>query len=162
VHVDISAALFDVGLERHLKRSNEMRVMVIVPAGQGSEEGALPSDELVTAMQKFNEELVKAGVWLMGEGLQASEKGARVRFDGKKRTVIDGPFTEAKELIAGFWLWQVRSMDEAIEWIKRAPFDGGVEIEIRPIFESEDFVKTLSPEVQEREERLRQQVAAKQ
>ena len=139
-----------------------MRVMVIVPAGQGSEEGALPSDEVVTAMQKFNEDLVKAGVWLMGEGLHASEKGARVRFEGKKRTVIDGPFTEAKELIAGFWLWQVRSMDEAIEWIKRAPFDGGVEIEIRPIFESEDFVKTLSPEVQEREERLRQQVAAKQ
>jgi hypothetical protein len=139
-----------------------MRVMVIVPADQGSEQGGMPTDDLVTAMQKFNEELVKAGVWLMGEGLQASEKGARVRFDGKKRTVIDGPFTEAKELIAGFWLWQVRSMDEAIEWIKRAPFDGGVEIELRPIFESEDFVKTLSPEVQEREERLRQQVAAKQ
>jgi len=162
VHVDISVGLFDVGLESHLKGSNEMRVMVIVPADQGSEQGGMPTDDLVTAMQKFNEELVKAGVWLMGEGLQASEKGARVRFDGKKRTVIDGPFTEAKELIAGFWLWQVRSMDEAIEWIKRAPFDGGVEIEIRPIFESEDFVKTLSPEVQEREERLRQQVAAKQ
>ena len=136
--------------------------MVIVPAGGGSEEGALPSEELLGAMQKFNEDLVNAGVLLMAEGLHPSSKGARVKFDGKKRTVIDGPFTEAKELIAGFWLLQVRSMDEAIEWVKRAPFDGGVEIEIRPIFETEEFGENLSPELKEREERLRAQVAAKQ
>ncbi|MGH7749983.1 MAG: YciI family protein, partial [Candidatus Dormibacteria bacterium] len=112
-----------------------MRVMVIVKADQNSEAGVMPSTELLTAMGKFNEELVKAGVMLAGEGLHPSAKGVRVGFSGSKRTVIDGPFAETKELIAGFWLWQVRSLDEAIEWIKRAPFDGGTEIELRPVFE---------------------------
>jgi len=138
-----------------------MRVMVIVPAGQGSEEGALPNDELVTAMQKFNEELVKAGVWLMGEGLHSSDKGARVRFEGKKRTVIDGPFTEAKELIAGFWLWQVKSMDEAVEWLKRAPFQEG-DVEIRPIYESEDFGRDIGhPDIAAKENKLKDDIAAR-
>ncbi|MGH2500007.1 MAG: YciI family protein [Candidatus Limnocylindria bacterium] len=138
-----------------------MRVMVIVKANEDSEAGALPDERLLTEMGKFNEELAKAGVLLAGEGLQASSKGVRVRFSGGKRTVIDGPFTEAKELVAGFWLWQLRSMDEAIEWLKRAPFDGGAEVEIRPVFEAEDFGPALTPELKEREERLRAQVAAK-
>src|ERR1700719_4536485 len=116
-----------------------MRFMVIVKASKDSEAGALPSQKLLAEMGKFNEELVKAGVLLAAEGLQASSKGARVKFSGSKRTVIDGPFTESKELIAGFWLWQVRSLDEAIEWVKRAPFDGGTEVEIRRVFETEDF-----------------------
>src|SRR5256886_8241929 len=116
-----------------------MRFMVIVKANKESEAGVLPSTEMLAEMGKFNEELVKAGVMLAGEGLRPSSKGARVRFEGKKKTVIDGPFTETKELVAGFWLWQVRSMDEAIEWLKRAPFDGGTEVEIRQIHEAEDF-----------------------
>ena len=117
-----------------------MRVMVIVKADKNSEAGILPSEEILAAMGKYNEELVKAGVMLAGEGLQASSKGARVRFEGDKRTVIDGPFTESKELIAGFWLWQVRSKEEAIEWLKRAPFQEG-EVEIRQVFELEDFTQ---------------------
>src|SRR2546421_4234512 len=115
-----------------------MRFMVIVKASKDSEAGVMPSQELLTAMGKFNEELVKAGVMLAGEGLHPSSKGARVKFSGTKRTVTDGPFTETKELIAGFWLWQVRSKDEAIEWLKRAPFDGGTEIELRQVFEAAD------------------------
>src|SRR5207249_7450961 len=112
-----------------------MRFMILVKATKNSEAGVLPSQELLTAMMKFNEELVKAGVMLAGEGLQPSSKGARVRFDGAKRTVIDGPFAESKELVAGFWLWQVKSKEEAIEWLKRAPFGGGTEVELRQVFE---------------------------
>ena len=132
-----------------------MRVMVIVKSNQDSEAGKLPDEKILKEMGNFNEQLVKAGVMLAGEGLKSSKHGKRVRFEGKKRTVTDGPFAETKELVAGFWLWQVKSFDEAVEWLKRAPFDGGVEIEIRPIFESEDFGKELTPELREREERLR-------
>jgi hypothetical protein len=137
-----------------------MRVMVLVPASEDSEKGVMPDEKLLTEMGNFNEELVKAGVMLAGEGLHPSSKGVRVRFEGDKRTVIDGPFTESKELIAGWWLWQVRDMDEAIEWIKRAPFGGpdGVEIELRPVFETEDFGEEMTPELREQEERLRAQV----
>jgi hypothetical protein len=130
--------------------------MVLVKADKESESGALPDEKILTEMGQFNEELVKAGVMLAGEGLQPSSKGARVRFDGKKRTVIDGPFTEAKELIAGFWLWQVKSMEEAVEWLKRAPFDQ-TEVEIRQVFETEDFGPAMTPELREQEERLRVQ-----
>ena len=137
-----------------------MRFMVIVKADQDSEAGVLPSHDLLAEMGKFNEELVKAGVMLAGEGLQASSKGARVKFSGNKRTVTDGPFTETKELVAGFWLWQVRSKEEAIEWLKRAPFREG-EVEIRQVFEAEDFGPEFTPELREQEERLRKQVAAK-
>jgi hypothetical protein len=136
-----------------------MRVMVIVKASKESETGVLPDQKILTEMGKFNQELVKAGVMLAGEGLQASSRGKRVKFDGPKRTVTDGPFTEAKELVAGFWLWQVRSMDEAVEWLKRAPFGGGMEIEIRPVFEPEDFGANLTPELREQEARLRAQGA---
>ena len=132
-----------------------MRFMVIVKANPESEAGALPSTEILSEMTKFNEELAKAGVMLAGEGLQPSSKGARIRFDGKKRSVIDGPFAETKELIAGFWLWQVRSRDEAIEWLKRAPFQEG-EVELRQVFEAEDFGEKMTPELREREERLRE------
>ena len=127
-----------------------MRVMVIVKATENSEAGAMPSEQLLADMGKFNEELVKAGVMLAGEGLQSSSKGARVKFDGGKHTVIDGPFAETKELIAGFWLWQVKSMEEAIEWLKRAPFQEG-EVEIRQVFETEDFGDRLTPELREQE-----------
>jgi hypothetical protein len=139
-----------------------MRFMVIVKATKESEEGAPPDEKLMAAMGKFNEELVKAGVMLAGEGLQASSKGARVRFSGDKRTVIDGPFAETKELIAGFWLWQCKSKEEAVEWVKRCPnpFNTDSEIEIRQVFEMEDF-GTLSPEIIEQEERLRSQLAKK-
>ena len=136
-----------------------MRCMVIVKASKESEAGVLPSTEILQKMGKFNEELVKNGVMLAGEGLQPTSKGKRVRFEGEKRTVIDGPFTETKELIAGFWLWQVRSMDEAVEWLKRAPFDGGTEVEIRRVFEAEDFGANATPEILEREARLRSQVS---
>ena len=135
-----------------------MRVMVIVKASPESEAGILPSTELLAEMGKYNEELVKAGIMLAGEGLQSSSKGVRVRFEGSKRTVIDGPFTETKELIAGFWLWQVRSFQEAVEWLKRAPFDGGTEVEIRPVFEPEDFGANLTPELKAQEDRLRQEI----
>lgn len=139
-----------------------MRCMVIVKATKESEAGVPPSRELLTAMTKFNEELVKAGVMLAGEGLQASSKGKRVRFSGQKRTIIDGPFAETKELIAGFWLWQVRSMEEALEWVKRcpAPFEGESELEIRQVFEAEDFGPELTPELKEKDERLRAQADA--
>lgn len=137
-----------------------MRFMVLVKADKHSEAGEMPSTELLTAMGKYNEELVKAGVMLAGEGLHPSSKGARVRFGGPgKTTVIDGPFTEAKELIAGFWLWQVRSKEEAIEWLKRAPFQD-TEIEIRQVFETEDFGAEMTPELREQEDRLRAQTAA--
>ena len=135
-----------------------MRFMVIVKANKESEAGILPSKEILAEMGKFNEELVKAGVMLAGEGLHASSKGARVRFEGKKRTVIDGPFAESKELIAGFWLWQVKSKEEAIEWLTRAPLDGGTEVEVRQVFEAADFGGELTPEIKERDERLRQQI----
>ena len=138
-----------------------MRVMVIVKADKESEAGALPDTEILTKMSKYNEQLVKAGIMLAADGLQPTSKGKRVRFSGEKRTVIDGPFTETKELIAGFWIWQVRSMDEAVEWLKRAPFDGGTEVEIRPVYEMCDFGENATPEVIEREQRLRQQMAAK-
>ena len=132
-----------------------MRVMVIVKASKESEAGQMPSQEILSRMGKFNEELVNAGVMLAGEGLHPSSRGKRVRFSGSNRTVIDGPFTETKELAAGFWLWKVKSMDEAVEWLKRAPFDGGTEVEIRPIFEAEDFGKELTPELRAQEEKLR-------
>jgi hypothetical protein len=138
-----------------------MRCMVIVKASKESEAGVLPSTEILQKMGKFNEELVKNGVMLAGEGLQATSKGKRIKFEGEKRTVIDGPFIETKELIAGFWLWQVRSMDEAVEWLKRAPFDGGTEVEIRRVFETEDFGANATPEILEREARLRSQVSDK-
>jgi hypothetical protein len=140
-----------------------MRVMVVVKASKDSEAGVLPDQKILSEMGKFNEELVKAGVMLAGEGLHPSSKGKRVHYSGTKRTVIDGPFTETKELIAGFWLWQVRSMDEAIEWAKRCPnpHAGESEIEIRPVFEAEDFGPALTPELQERDAKLRAQIAQK-
>ena len=135
-----------------------MRFMVIVKADRNSEAGVLPDTKLLADMGKFNEELTKAGVMLAGEGLQPSSKGARVRFSGGKKTVIDGPFAETKELVAGFWLWQVKSKEEAIEWLKRAPFEG-TEVEIRQVFEAEDFGAEFTPELREQEERLRQRIA---
>jgi hypothetical protein len=137
-----------------------MRFMVLVKANKDSEAGVLPDKKILTEMGKFNEELAKAGVMLAGEGLHASSKGARVRFSGGKRTVLDGPFAETKELVAGFWMWKVKSKEEAIEWLKRAPFDE-TEVEIRQVFEAEDFGPALTPELREQEERLRAQVAGK-
>jgi hypothetical protein len=137
-----------------------MRVMVMVPGNKESEAGVLPPKELFAAMSKYNEELVKAGVMLAGEGLAPTSRAKRVKFDNKK-TVIDGPFAESKELIAGFWLWQVRNMDEAVEWLKRAPFGGGVEIEIRPIQEVEEFRDKLPPELIAHEQQLRQRLPNK-
>ena len=134
-----------------------MRIMVIVPASKESEAGIMPDTKLLAEMGKFNEELVKAGVLLAAEGLQPTSKGKRVKFSGSTPAVIDGPFTESKELVAGFWLWQVKSMDDAIDWIKRAPFGGGVEIEIRPVFETEDFGDAMTPEMREQEHRMRAQ-----
>jgi hypothetical protein len=138
-----------------------MRFMVLVKANKDTEAGVMPTQELLAEMGKFNEELIKAGVMLAGEGLQPSSKGARVKFSGNKRTVTDGPFAETKELVAGFWLWQVRSKDEAIEWLKRAPFRDGEVVEIRQVFEAEDFGAEFTPELREQEERLRKQLAAK-
>jgi hypothetical protein len=132
--------------------------MVIVKANEDSETGVLPDEKILTEMGKYNEELVKAGVMLAGEGLHPTSKGKRVRFDRAKRTVIDGPFAETKELIAGFWLWQVKSMQDAVEWLKRAPFDGGTEVEIRQVFEAEDFGAEFTPELREQEERLRAKI----
>lgn len=134
-----------------------MRFMVIVKANEDSEAGVMPSEELLTEMMKFNEELVKAGIMLAGDGLHPSSKGARVKFSGDKRSVVDGPFSETKELIAGFWIWQVRSLEEAIEWVKRCPnpMEGESEIEIRQIFETEDFGDAATPEILEQEKRLR-------
>ena len=136
-----------------------MRVMVIVKANTESEAGQMPDEKMLTAMGKYNEQLVKAGVMKAGDGLHPSSKGKRVRFSGAERTVIDGPFAETKELIAGFWLWDVTSMDDAVAWLKRAPFDGGTEVEIRPIFEAADFGDALTPELRASEERMRQQIA---
>jgi hypothetical protein len=133
--------------------------MVFVKANKDSEAGIMPGTELLAAMGKFNEELVKAGVLLDGNGLHASKKGKRVKFSGQQRTVIDGPFAETKELIAGYWLWQVKSIEEAVEWLKRAPFDGGTELEIRPVFEAADFGAQLTPELKAQGERLRAQSA---
>jgi hypothetical protein len=134
-----------------------MRVMVMVKATRDSEAGVMPSEQLLADMGRFNEELVKAGVMLAGEGLHPSSKGVRVKFSGDRRSVVDGPFAETRELVAGFWLWQVHSMDEAIEWVRRCPnpMPGDSEIEIRPVFEAEDFGEALTPELREREQRLR-------
>ena len=139
-----------------------MRVMVIVKASKESEAGVMPDTKSLTEMGKYNEQLAKAGIMLAGEGLQPTSKGKRIRFSGGERTVLDGPFAETKELIAGYWLWKVKSMDEAVEWLKKAPFDGGTELEIRPIFETEDFGAELTPELREQEQRLREEVAARQ
>jgi hypothetical protein len=141
-----------------------MRVMVMVKATRESEAGVMPSEELLAAMGRYNDELVKAGVMLAGEGLHPSAKGKRVRFAGSTRTVIDGPFAETKELVAGFWLWQVRSMEEAVEWVRRCPnpMPGESEIEIRPVFEAEDFGAELTPELRAQEERQRAEIAARQ
>jgi hypothetical protein len=139
-----------------------MRVMVIVKADKNSEAGAMPDKQELTDMGKFNEELVKAGVMLAGDGLHPTAKGKRVKFSGQQRTVIDGPFAETKELIAGFWLWQVKSIEEAVEWLKRAPFDGGAEVEIRPVFEAADFGAEFTPELRAQEERVRAQAAQNQ
>jgi len=140
-----------------------MRVMVLVKATKESEAGEMPSQQLLTDMTKFNEELVKAGIMLAGEGLQPSSKGARVKFNGAKRTTVDGPFAETKELVAGFWIWEVKSLAEAVEWVKRCPnpMEGESVIEIRQVFESEDFGDELTPELREREKRLREQTAGK-
>jgi hypothetical protein len=141
-----------------------MRFMILVKATQDSEAGMMPSEEMLAAMGKYNEELVKAGIMLAGEGLQPSSKGARVRFSGDKRTVIDGPFAETKELVAGYWLWQVKSREEAIEWVKRCPnpMPGESEIEIRQVFEAEDFGAEFTPELRAQEERLRAEMADRQ
>jgi hypothetical protein len=139
-----------------------MRVIVFVKANEESEAGQMPTTDILAEMGKYNEQLVKAGVMLAGEGLHPSSKGKRVKFAGSQRTVTDGPFAETKELIAGFWIWKVKSMEDAVEWLKKAPFGGGTEIEIRPIFEAEDFGRQLTPELREREERLRTQIASQQ
>ena len=140
-----------------------MRFMVMVKATRDSEAGAMPSEQLLAEMGRYNEELVKAGIMLAGEGLHPSSKGARVRFSGRERTVIDGPFAETKELVAGYWLWQVKSLEEAIEWVKRCPnpMPGDSEIEIRQVFEAEDFGADFTPELREREERLREQITSR-
>lgn len=139
-----------------------MKFLVIVKADKDSEAGVMPSKQLLTEMGNYNDELVKAGVMLAGEGLHPSSKGKRVKFSGDKRTVTDGPFAETKELIAGFWLWQVGSMQEAVDWLKRAPFDGGTEVELRPIFEAEDFGAEFTPELRAQEERQRAEMERNQ
>lgn len=136
-----------------------MRVMVIVKANEESEAGIMPSEKILADMGKYNEQLVKAGIMLEGEGLHPSSKGKRVKFQGTNRLVTDGPFAETRELIAGFWLWKVKSMDEAVEWLKRAPFDGGTEIELRQVFEAADFGDEFTPELREQEERVRAEAA---
>ncbi len=136
-----------------------MRVMVIVKANEESEAGIMPSEQILTDMGKFNEELVKAGVMLDGEGLHPSSKGKRIKFSGGNRVVTDGPFAETRELIAGYWVWKVKSIEEAVDWLKRAPFDGGAEVEIRPIFEAEDFGAEFTPELREQEDRIRAEAA---
>jgi hypothetical protein len=135
-----------------------MRFMVIVKASRDSEAGKLPSRELLAAMGKYNEQLARAGVMLAGEGLHPTTSGKRVRFSGGQRTVIDGPFAETKELVAGFWLWQVKSMEEAVAWLERAPFEEETEVELRPVFEADDFGKEFTPELREQEERIRAEV----
>ena len=138
-----------------------MRVMVLVKADKDSEAGTMPSEDILTKMGAYNEELVKAGIMLAGEGLHPTSKGLRMRFSGAERAVTDGPFAETRELLAGFWIWQVKSIDEAVAWLKRAPFDGGTEIELRPIFEMEDFGEAMTPELREQEDRLRQDIDRK-
>jgi hypothetical protein len=137
-----------------------MRVMVIVKASKESEAGQMPSEQLLRDMGNYNEQLVNAGIMLAGEGLHPTSRGKRVKFAGANRTVIDGPFAETKELIAGYWIWRVKSMEEAVEWLKRAPFEGGAEVEIRPIFEADDFGKEFTPELRAQEERLRERIAS--
>jgi hypothetical protein len=139
-----------------------MRVMVIVKASKESEAGILPDTEILAKMGQYNEQLVKAGIMLAADGLQPTSKGKRVRFSGESRTVIDGPFAETKELIAGCWIWQVRSIDEAVEWLKRAPFGGGTEVEIRPVYEAADLGENFTPELRERDQRLRERIRAGQ
>ena len=136
-----------------------MRVMVIVKANEDSEAGIMPSQEMLTEMDKYNQELVKAGIYVAGEGLHPTSKAKRIKFNGSQRLVTDGPFAETRELIAGFWLWKVNSMEEAVEWLKRAPFDGGAELEIRRLFEMEEFGDELTPELRESEERIRAEAA---
>ena len=136
-----------------------MRVMVIVKANEESEAGIMPSEQILTDMGKFNEELVKAGIMLDGEGLHPSSKGKRIKFQSGNRVVTDGPFAETRELIAGYWIWKVNSMEEAVEWLKRAPFDGGAEVEIRQVFEAEDFGAEFTPELREQEDRIRAEAA---
>lgn len=138
-----------------------MRVMVIVKANKESEGGVMPDTKMLTEMGKYNEQLADAGIMLAGEGLHPTSKGKRIRFSGKDRTVIDGPFAETKELIAGYWLWKVKSMDEAVEWLKKAPFDGGTEIELRPIFENVDFGAEFTPELQRQEDAIREKIEGK-
>jgi len=138
-----------------------MRCLVVVKATPESEAGVMPSTEMLTAMGNYNEELVKAGIMLAMDGLQPTSRGKRIKFEGARKTVIDGPFAETKELVAGFWIWQVRSIEEAVEWLKRAPFDGGVEVEIRPAYEADDFGENFTPELREQEERLCKQAAEK-
>jgi hypothetical protein len=138
-----------------------MRVMVIVKASKESEAGAMPDTKILADMGKYNEQLANAGIMLAGEGLHPTSKGKRVRFSGGQRTVIDGPFAETKELIAGYWLWKVKSMDEAVEWLKKAPFDGGTELEIRQIFENEDFGAEFTPELRRQEEAIREQISGR-
>jgi hypothetical protein len=133
--------------------------MVFVPGDKNSEAGVMPGQELISKMMKFNEELVKAGVMLDGQGLTPTSKAKRVKFEGSRRTVIDGPFAESKELVAGYWIWQVKSIEEAVEWLKRAPFDGGTEVTIRPVFEPEDFGKELTPELRKQEQTLKAEIA---
>lgn len=135
-----------------------MRVMVFVPGDKHSEAGEMPSQELIEQMMKFNEELVRAGVILDGQGLTPTSKAKRVRFEGSKRTVIDGPFAESKELVAGYWIWQVKSLEEAVEWLKRAPFDGGTEVTLRPILETEDFGEEMTPELRAKEQALQAEI----
>lgn len=139
-----------------------MRFMVLVPASPESERGEMPSTELLEEMTKYNEELVKAGVMLAGDGLHPTSKGARIRFEGGERKVIDGPFTESKELVAGYWIWECASREEAIEWLKRAPFDGGTEVELRPIFEEDDFGEAMTPEIRDAQARMREQTGERQ
>ena len=138
-----------------------MRVMVIVKANKESEAGTMPDTKMLADMGKYNEQLANAGIMLAGEGLQPTSQGKRVRFSGNQRTVIDGPFAETKELIAGYWLWKVKSMDEAVEWLKKAPFDGGTEIEVRQIFENEDFGAEFTPELRRQDEAIREKISAK-
>jgi hypothetical protein len=144
-----------------IKEDRTMRFMVIVKADKQSEAGVLPDQKTLADMTKYNEQLAKAGVMLAGEGLHPSSRGARVKFSGSHRTVIDGPFTESKELIAGFWLWEVKSKEEAIEWLKKAPFDGGTEVEIRQVFEADDFGDNFTPELREREDKIRKDLEKK-
>ena len=138
-----------------------MRVMVIVKANKESEAGVMPDTKLLTEMGRYNEQLANAGIMVDGAGLHPTSKGKRVRFSGKDRTVIDGPFAETKELLSGYWLWKVKSMDEAVEWLKKAPFDGGTEIELRPIFENEEFGAELTPELRRQEEAIRERIEGK-